>query len=192
MTTERRIETPRGYDATRQHLELLVAKRDKLDGLIEQAAAQYCLSVKREWDTGHMSWRELKAAFDTLRSTKPSGYSKPWSSAGLPDNAVMTARAKTEPEDDDGAWRGIWPLEADARLPHKGVSVAYVLFDGDLEPVYVGSTSSFIKRMGWHERDGKMWRSWVAYPCRDREHAYQVEESFLKRYMPRLNVKRGR
>jgi predicted GIY-YIG superfamily endonuclease len=67
----------------------------------------------------------------------------------------------------------------------------YVLFDAAGEPCYIGSTQNFRERARVH-RTGIAYERWVAYPCTDREAAYELETRLLKEHKPYRNKKRGR
>lgn len=183
----------REYAATEQHLDLLVAKRDKLNALIIQAEEQFALSVYREWQSGALTWDDLNDAYEKLRTNGISNFSRRWAAAGLPRVNEIQHQVRYNRTPKDGYWHGRYPWSTkDVGIPPKGTSVVYVLFDAALDAIYVGSTQHFTSRMRRHHLDGKHFTSWVAHPCDSREHAYELEAQFLAQYMPSLNVKRGR
>lgn len=190
----RHMEHPeaRAYAATKQHVALIVAKRDKLEEALLAAEEQYALAVARDWAAGNLTWHELQDAYRATKANRLPQFSRRWADAGLPHQAKIAYVVNHLPVEADGSWRGTNPIGKTDRTPPPGSCVVYVLFADDLTPCYVGSTQHFAPRMSGHRSDGKLWSSWVAYPCRDREHAYQVEESFLAEYMPGLNKKAGR
>lgn len=182
----------RPYAATRQHIELLVAKRDKITQVASEAQLQLFSSVAREWRAGRLTWLELAEIWDTTRDQSVPGGLNRWVDAGLPKPSSIAHHVDQQPDPDSGCWNGTYPLGSRARRPPHGTSVVYVLFAADLTAVYVGSSSSFTSRLRQHCRSGKTFSSWVAYPCRNREHAFEVEERFLRKYMPSGNKKSGR
>ncbi|MBL1120211.1 GIY-YIG nuclease family protein [Streptomyces sp. 110] len=72
------------------------------------------------------------------------------------------------------------------------MGVVYALFDARNDPCYLGSTDQFRTRIGKHVKDGKVFTSWQAYPCPDREAAYVLEDRLLKERLPSLNKKASR
>jgi len=107
-------------------------------------------------------------------------------------------------QNEDGYWSGVADLKPDAPRPRDGQAVVYVLFDDRNVPCYVGSTGKFKSRIDTHFRnaagyrrsrgggEGKDFARWVAYPCADREAAYQLEDRLLKEHKPYLNKKASR
>ncbi len=91
-----------------------------------------------------------------------------------------------------GSWFGECPLNDGEPLPPKWTCVVYVLFDHENVPCYVGSTNQFRQRVKRHAYDGKRFVRWVAYPCADREAAFDLEVKLLAEHKPYLNVKAGR
>jgi hypothetical protein len=179
----------RGYAATLQHIELISAKRAKLESAQIDAEAQVIHAVAREFRGGNLGWRELERIYLALQPTGlPGWYSKRWRPAGLPTlagirNAILVAETPPPPP----AWSGNTPFQLGELIPARGQCVVYILFDQAQQPCYVGSTNAFKDRLVAHDRDGKRWERWQAYRCDDREHAYVVEETFLQQHKPYLN-----
>ncbi len=181
-------ETP-ALAATAQHIRLLQEKRDRLTNALVDAELQYLAALRREYDAGATTMVQLRDAYDFLAAGKAPGVSARWRDQIPVSRAKAHAHAKQEERAEaDGSWRGVWPIELNDAAPLKGQSVVYVLFDADHGPVYVGSTSQLRIRLATHSRDGKVFRYWIAHPCRDRDHAFEVEARFLHQYMPALNV----
>lgn len=126
----------------------------------------------------------------------------------IPNNQVV-ARIKAQEfnkryeQNEDGYWSGVANLDMHAHRPPDGQAVVYVLFDDQNVPCYVGSTEKFKTRIDTHYRNGpggnrsrpergKEFERWVAYPCPDREAAYQLENRLLKEHKPYLNRKASR
>lgn len=172
--------------ASRQHIRLIQDRRARLAAALIDAERQYLTAIKREWDAGHLAWSELHDAWELLRDGGIDGYNARWMEEIGIHRAKIHAQMVRQPNSEDGSWHGAWPLPPDAAYPLKGVSVVYVLFN-DTQPVYVGSSHSWKERMEAHRRDGKVWTSWTAHPCRNREAAYELEDRFLTQYMPALN-----
>lgn len=67
-----------------------------------------------------------------------------------------------------------------------------MLFDEANVPCYVGSTKRLSDRLRQHKKDGKPFVRWQAHPCRDRDHAYELEVRLLEQHLPYLNKKASR
>ena len=176
--------------ATLQHMALLANKRDKLETKLQDAEEQFVVSVKRDWDAGLMTALQLLEALQVLsKQNRLPEYSKRWRGADLPTHQKIAAMVQVE-TNPRTYWNGSRHGGADEIRPQKGICVVYVLFH-ELEPVYVGSTKQFAIRLAEH-RKTKEWTNWIAHRCRDREHAYALEEQWLRSYKPRLNVRTSR
>lgn len=178
------------HEVTRQHIALLVDKRDKLNHLIATAEDQYCLAVKRAWKAGALDWVGLRDAYKAMQDNNIPQFGHRWLAAGLPHYGSIHFQVSQLPDSPDGCWHGTYPFSRGDAAPPKGTSVVYVLFTADRTPCYVGSTQNFWQRIA-HHRD-KNPASWLAHPCRDRDHAYEVEERFHRQYLPPLNRKVGK
>lgn len=99
-----------------------------------------------------------------------------------PPRRPIVLRDTTAPPE----WRGPWPVVAGTATPGKGQNIAYVLRDGQPRPLYVGSTDDFLSRMESHAKT-KVWTSWQAYLCDDRDGAYAFEQHLIRKLKPRLN-----
>lgn len=173
--------------ASEQHVRLIVAKREHLAEVLGEAENQYLAAVRREWDSGTMTYTQLLAAYEVVCLGKLPNRRMRWNMAFPFSVEKVRAQAAREP-DGDGVWRGENPIAQGHAYPLSGLPVVYVLFDTSYTPVYVGSTQRFRNRMEDHRRVGKVWKYWLAHPCRDRAHAYEVESRFLSQYMPALNI----
>jgi hypothetical protein len=151
--------------------------------------AQYGPEMFAEWQRRKHEQRDAQFEREVLAG-------KAWVNArkvGRLEQASQTVASPriavpTEPTEEDGSWVGEWPLPDSAARPPKGQSVVYVLYGKRDRAVYVGSTDNFQVRMKAHQAGGKRWNSWTAFPCADREEAYEVEAEYLDEYMPQLNV----
>ncbi|WP_027944248.1 GIY-YIG nuclease family protein [Amycolatopsis taiwanensis] len=182
------------WEATLQHLQLIVAKRDKLEHAQREAEDQLIHALARDFNARRIGWAELNRVYTTLRGQgKQPGFlpgftGKRWA-AVLPNIQAVRARAAEAEEAKrqlPEVWLGTFPY-SDPDLPPFGICVVYVLYDASGKPCYVGSTKAFANRMKAHARDGKRWSTWHAYKCRDRGHAYEVEGRFLDQFKPYLN-----
>lgn len=180
------------YAATEQHIRLLQAKRAKLDAALADAERQYAIAVAREFNGDRVGWAELYRTYRVVADGGLAGYLKRWQEAIPYSPQRMCTNSRIDPTGEQ-EWSGcgmeVW-RENDR--PPTGVSVVYVLFSEDATVVYVGSTRAFTKRMSQHRRSGKMWATWQAFRCRDREHAYEIESRFLDQHMPSGNRCGGR
>lgn len=177
------------HHATLQHMALISGKRDKLEAALLSSEEQFFAAIKRDWDARVITTTVLLGTyFLVTRQNKLPAFKKRWEAAGLPSaqkmNAIIKRESSVEP-----CWSG-GRDHAGEKRPMKDQCVVYVLFD-ELDPVYVGSTQHFAMRFSEH-RKTKEWTTWVAYPARDREHAYELEEKFHRMYLPKLNKKVGR
>lgn len=185
------------YDATLQHIGLLSAKRAKLASIQAKAEEQIIHRLASDYLAEVTDIGTLWDVYRWLRDRAPSGFSARWN-AHMPAEASTvrlhnTARLKLRHEPDaDGIWRGAYPLDPAERYPRLGTNVVYVLFDDTNVPCYVGSTDDFRGRVRAHHHQGKQFVRWMAYPCRDREAAYDLEVRLLREHKPYLNRKVGR
>jgi len=186
--------TEPAHFATQQHIQLIAAKRIKLEQAQLAAEEQFCMALAREFNAGRIGYTELADAYADLRGDESAprflaGFpSRRWRPV-LPDIKHVKAMVKWQSEASFDDWHGEWPLDHQD-VPPYGLSVVYVLFDSNTRPCYVGSTQAFRTRMAQHAGSGKRWSRWQAYKCRDRQHAYEVETRFLEKYMPQLNKRR--
>jgi predicted GIY-YIG superfamily endonuclease len=181
--------------ATASHLSLIQAKLDTLDRAKRDSWAQLLTSASRLFAAGELSYADLAVLCAEMKDSYGPGYSTAWNSImpvaanqvkWLAERELQAALIGTH-----GCWRGLVPV-ADQMAPPKGTSVLYVLFDDENEPVYVGSTGNFRARMYGHQRDKREAVRWVAYPCHDRDRAYEIEDRVLKERLPRMNKRAGR
>ncbi|WP_157251093.1 GIY-YIG nuclease family protein [Nonomuraea typhae] len=181
------------YEATLQHIELIARKRQKLLAVQRDAERQVLHRAGRDYVAGllppealvalYQRYRDL-IAINAWRATTDLWY------AAIPVRPEQL-RMRTSPRPNiDGTWRGDFPFAEDWRPP-TGQSVVYVLYDAASTPCYVGSTDQFNARLNAHSR-GKSFTRWIAYPCDDREAAYQLEDRLLKEHKPYLNRRAGR
>lgn len=178
--------------ATLQHIEAVHARQAKLLAARESAEEQLLHRLGSAFRCGEIGVSELIQVYSRYKDLDIVGRSKRWNKhVGIhwQSMAAMSERGLNGPE---GTWIGDWPVHYLAPAPAKGISVVYVLFDAENEPCYVGSTKNFRQRLNDHAKDGKVFVRWQAYPCRDREHAYQLEDRLLKERLPHLNRKASR
>jgi predicted GIY-YIG superfamily endonuclease len=168
-------------------MRLLQAKLAKLTDALMDTERQYAASVAREFAAGQISWPEMHRAYQVVRDGGIKGFLARWQESVPYTAQKMTQMALADPDAAVQEWSGVgMRVSSDRNRPPRGVCVVYVLFDDDNHPIYTGSTQSFTSRMGHHRRD-KVWASWRAYRCRDRKHAYQVEQRFLAQFKPARN-----
>ncbi|MHB9857670.1 GIY-YIG nuclease family protein [Streptomyces sp. YIM S03343] len=178
--------------ATLQHIHLIQAKADRLAEARRDALAQMLHRIGTEYRTGAITQGQLCTTLAAVRDIPMPGRMKMWDEIiGVPWKRVVQL-ARQLPNGPEGSWVGEYPILADAPRPIAGISVVYVLFDEANMPCYVGSTDKFSVRMGAHSKDGKRFVRWQAHPCKDREHAYLLEDRLLRRHLPYLNRKASR
>lgn len=178
--------------ATLQHVALLLEKERRIAAARHEAEAQMLHRLGLAYRAGEIDETHLKAAHDAYSAIGTTGRSTRWNEhIDIPWAKVRHA-ARIAPNGPEGTWVGTYPLDPYDPAPMGGVSVVYVLFDETNTPCYVGSSMCFRDRLKYHDRAGKEFVRWQAYRCRDREHAYQVEERLLKERLPHLNRRVGR
>jgi hypothetical protein len=198
------------YRDTLFHIGLIQAKIDKLIKAQVDAEEQVLHRAGRDYAAGRLTIESLQALYKRYRDLvwreaspgRREYYSRapfswlwnqnvPVRSDQLPHfvKRADTAR-RHEPNGPHGSWEGEYPIGYAPRPPD-GQSVVYVLFDHANVPCYVGSTKNFKYRIKTHARDKKFAR-WAAYPCEDRESAFELEERLLAEHKPYLNKRVGR
>ena len=185
-------------EASLDAIEALGARRATLLARKIESEDQVVHRIGRSWAAGELSMIELVDAYYAYRAVAESGYGARWDAAVSVTHkriALAVRHNAVAPNGPDGSWQG--PMGAtcvpsDSPAPMSGASVVYVLFDDDNEACYVGSTKHFRARMRQHHGAGRRFASWAAYPCRDREHAYQREGQMLRDVMPYGNKRAGR
>jgi predicted GIY-YIG superfamily endonuclease len=183
-----------GYEATIQHMALLSAKVAKLNELRVQAEDQLIARLAADYRAGLIGAAEVYDAFLACKEIKAQGFRDRWNAYmpwELNYGSIVWTAVKYAP-DDDGNWRGEWPFTDDTRTPPTGANVVYVLFDARNDPCYVGSSEQFRTRLRSHGYSGKKFVRWLAYPCADREAAYELEDRLLKQHQPYLNKRASR
>lgn len=201
MTSETAIDSPApiarvGLETTFQHIELLHRKREQL--LTAQVAAeeQFLHQLGFAYRDGRISETELVAAYREWVELAAPGLAARWESGTGTHAGRMQQLARSrnhyEPNMPDGTWRGSSPLAEGDHIPGRGRCVVYVLYDAANQPCYVGSTKHMLVRLQGHRNSKKEFTWWTAFPCADREAAYQLEERLLAEHKPYLNKKRGR
>jgi predicted GIY-YIG superfamily endonuclease len=177
---------------TLQHIGLIQQKEARLAAARWDALVQVLHRIGTEYRTGQLTDAQMCTALHEIRSLDMSGRMNAWDEivgVSWKHLAQLSLRLPNGPE---GSWVGEYPFPAGALTPMPGTAVVYVLFDEANDPCYVGSTHKFRARMNRHAKDGKRFVRWQAHPCRDREHAYELEDRLLKRRKPPLNQKASR
>jgi predicted GIY-YIG superfamily endonuclease len=178
--------------STLQHITLIQQKEAKLAAARHDALAQVLHRIGSDYNTGQLTLAQLCTAFEETRQLNMTGSATTWNELIGIRWQRMIQLSKQLPNGPEGNWVGEYPFHPETVAPIHGVAVVYVLFDETNEPCYVGSSNNFRQRLKAHAKDGKHFARWHAHPCRDREHAYQVEDRLLKEHKPRLNRKASR
>ncbi len=179
-------------EATFQHIARLRAREAKLIQMRIEAEEQMLHRLGVAHRAGKVTSDQLYAAYEAYSKLGTPGRSKRWDThISIPWMRFDQVR-RWRPDGPEGTWVGTWPIGPTDKVPIGGQSVVYVLFDPENEPCYVGSSKRLRTRLKRHAADGKVFVNWQAYPCRDRQHAYEVEDRVLKEYKPRMNRKAGR
>mgnify|MGYP001409889242 CR=1 FL=1 len=183
------------YDDTIQHLELLASKVARLNELRLRAEEQLLHRIAADYRAGRITAPQILEIRNRLREhgTLLPGHRNRWNAAMPPElSAARLLHTARNIPNGDGYWHGEYPLPEGTRAPSDGINVVYVLYDARNVPCYVGSTGQFRTRIRTHHSQGKPFVRWLAYPCRDRAHAYQLEDQLLRECKPYLNRKAGR
>jgi predicted GIY-YIG superfamily endonuclease len=182
------------FHATAHHIGLLDSKIDRLTRLRAAAWDQMLSSAARMFKADEIDFFDLVDLYDSMRTGYGPGFSVAWD-RNMPvqiQSRLIRMRIMNVPNGPNGTWVGEMSLPDGTSTPSPGVSVVYVLFDEQNDPVYVGSTENLRTRLRFHAWDKPETRRWTAHPCRDREHAYQLEVQLLKQHKPRMNKRAGR
>lgn len=182
-----------GLDATLQHLEMIADRRKKLLENQIEAEEQLLHRAGLLYRSGDLDLDGLCELYNRYKDVDPGRpRSALWNqNIAIPWNQ-MPHVARLRPNGPAGTWVGGCPLGSDESAPRRGQCVVYVLYGDDNEPCYVGSTQDLRARLKGHVSTGKVFARWQAYPCDDREAAYQLEERLLREHMPPLNRRMGR
>lgn len=175
-----------------QHIQIIQRKEARLAETRYETYAQTLHRIATAYRTGDIDRVQLCAALEVIRSgIEMPMRMKMWNEiVGVPWNRLVQF-SKQLPNGPEGSWVGEYPFTAATVAPLAGIAVVYVLFDEANTPCYVGSTQKFRTRLNSHGRD-KQFTRWQAHPCRDREHAYQLEDQLLRQHKPYLNRKASR
>jgi predicted GIY-YIG superfamily endonuclease len=191
------MTAPDPYEATLQHIGLIARKRERLLAAQLDAERQLLHRAASDYVAGHLSLADLwelnqryRASINYISMAGRPAPATLWN-ASMPITHGSLPHVVRNLPNEDGYWSGEHPGKPDDPRPMYGQSVVYVLFDDANAPCYVGSTEKLSPRLTAHSRDKKFSR-WVAYPCADREAAYQLEDRLLKEHKPYLNRKAGR
>lgn len=185
------------HAATLQHIDLLNAKIAKLTHAQVLAELQVLTRLSADHRAGRIDIEELFEMFQWFKARDVGGFIHRWNEhfeGEYQSRRIRHTRdrvLRTRP-DDDGNWRGTWPMPDRAPAPPFGQSVVYVLFDAENVPCYVGSSEQLRTRLRAHDSDGKQFVHWLAYPCRDRQDAFELEDRLLREHKPYLNRKARR
>ena len=177
--------------ATAHHIGILNEKIQTLVRLHDEAWEQLLTSAARRYATGDLGPLDMAEMFDAMRLTYGNGFTEIWNRCMPVGSGRVKYWRECLPNGPNGTWFGQAPPGANDPVPPNGVPVVYVLFAASNEPVYVGSTEVFRKRLAWHTRDKPGIRQWTAYRCTSREAAYQLEEQLLREHLLPLNRKVG-
>jgi hypothetical protein len=176
--------------ASAQHIGLIQDKRRRLSDALLDAELQFLAALRREYEAGDTTWRQMRNAYIMLSAGKLPGLQARWMDAIPVSPEKVIANAKREAAGAGRVWQGRWPLERGQRraetFPPSGQRVVYVLLDSDGRPIFVGSTAQCWRRFATHHADGMRWPRWMAYGCADRAEAFEIQARLLRRLQHRL------
>lgn len=181
--------------ATAQHITFIQKKLDQMREAKDNAWRQILTAAARGYAEEPISLDDLQSLHTEMKFCYGSGFVKVWdecmpiASASL--RHVITRVRQNPPNGPMGSWMGLVHASGESK-PWRGIAVVYVLFDAANVPIYVGSTGNFPSRLNTHRNEKPEAIRWTAYKCRDREHAYEVEDRLLREHKPAMNVRAGR
>jgi predicted GIY-YIG superfamily endonuclease len=181
--------------ATAAHLCNIERKLAVLKQAKDDAWAQMLTVASRAYGTGQLSAVDIEDLLSEMGIAYGSGFTLVWDEH-MPVKAnrarhLAERQRQNLPNGPNGSWTGPMHLGGHAR-PNDGIAVVYVLFDAANLPIYVGSSGRFGARIEAHRRGKPQAVRWVAYGCRNREHAYELEDQLIKQHKLRLNKRNGR
>lgn len=180
------------FASTIQHITLLREREVRLETARLEAQSQLFHRVGSMHRCGEISDLKLIAIYEHIKALATLGSRKAWDKhVSINWQKMKHLRGKL-PNGPEGTWIGVNPCAGTDPAPTEGVPVVYVLFDDSNVPCYVGSSDNFRQRIKAHAKGGKVFARWQAHPCRDRAHAYEVEDRLLKEHKPQLNIRAGR
>lgn len=178
--------------AALEHLARLVAKRDTLQAAVDAAVWQLVAEGARIGDNPlvalelHDAIRETRPSYDSQGAhdelTEATGYS-------IQKLRSMQKMGYLRGPNDSPYYSGTFPVYS-ARLPGKGISCVYALFDMDDELAYIGQTKNARQRLKRHwalkrvELNLARWALSIVAEGQDR---LQVELALIQRFKPRGN-----
>jgi hypothetical protein len=180
---------------TLDHIDRLTSKIETLQAALDDARAQFCHRTAASMKRGEVTQHDLPAIYSAYREAthRAVGFAKAWDAA-IPVTAgalnQSTRHGRATPNGPEGTFVGAFPLDQWDPAPLTGASVVYILFDAMNVPCYVGSTKAFRERLKAHT--DKAFTNWQAFPCADREDAYDLEVKLLRERKPYLNQRVGR
>jgi len=173
------VDLPGTLQASIQHIGLLQDKRRRLTAALVGAELQFLVALRREYDTGGVTWTQLSLAYRALAAGNLRGTHARWMAAMPVGPASINANAELEAAALVGrSWRGRWPLDRDGEhaesYPPAGQRVVYVLWDTEAVPVRLGTTNHCQHRFATHAAKGLRWSRWNAVGCADRAQASSI------------------
>lgn len=168
-------------DATRQHIGLLVDKRDRLIEAAQEAFEAIIPALSREsWTPTQMvEWWQWSRQLNI-----PYASVKVAAALGVPVSTLMTW--KDCPPDSVGV-SGVWPLNHQS-TPPKGTPCVYLLFDSAGACIYVGQSVNVRSRLKTHKREGRIpVQSWETICCVSIEEADKLEGDLIFQHQPNYN-----
>lgn len=202
-----------GVRSTLDEMKRYGARLAVLQQRMDAAEEQVTHRLGLEYRAGRITRDDVIAVLAEVRPHLTTGWTNRWAEqigfdvlAHARSLESLARYSERNAQNIEGGWEGSCYVADEAVVtpggrthyvvsnprPVKGHAVVYVLYDADLEPLYVGSTGEFPARMKAHLRAGKPARWWRAYLYPDREAAYVAEVEMLKAVMPKMNRRAGR
>ena len=161
----------------------LNAERARLLDRTLAAERAYVQAIADALEAERITWWDVVEAYDLVRSSGITGFSKRWFELIPYDRPHMVRLAQAMPRTDDGVWRGStgWPIEGDV-YPAKHTMVVYVLFSPAGHALHVGVTEQFRAHLKRQHMAGREWARWEAHPVKSRRDGLALRKELQRRY----------
>jgi hypothetical protein len=169
-------------EATREHMSLLVAKRDRLEVAIAEAFDAILPAIER----GHWTPGEALAWWEWARRLRISGASHRCAGAlGVSTNTLLEW-GKALPGS-PSSLTGRFPV-LHQPTPARGVPCVYLLLDTDSACLYIGTSLYVRRRLKVHWQGGRIpATSWQVIVAGSPAEALQLEGDLIFQHQPPYN-----
>lgn len=171
-------------DATRQHITLMVKKRDTLATAAQGALEALLPAVARvEWSTTEaIEWWEWSRSLGVPHASRRMCQA-------LGASVTQLQYWKKHPEVET-RYAGKFPITAEQRTPKGGAPCVYLLFGPYGECLYIGKSRHVRERLKTHRHEGRIpASSWEIIKCRSDADALSLEGDLIFQHQPFFNRK---